>query len=268
MKKILLTLIAGSMVLLTLAQDNNVKINFLNLTYGDVRLGYERALNENLSVQGNIGFLIPRKVPGVFFDESAVEDYGGTVDIKNRLTGYNLSLELRYYPGSKGAPKGFYLAPYFKHNSWNALVSADFSYDATQAEYDDLSPAQQETAVYNSDNGSRPWQLDVTGEFTGKIKQTGGGIMLGYQWLVNDKVSIDFNFFGLGVESDKVILGLKTDAVDVDYTEWEKDIKEGTQDFTQFGDVDIKVESDEIKVSLGPILLPSPRFGLSFGYAF
>ena len=268
MKKLLLTMLAASLLFGANAQDNNVKINLLNLTYGDVRLGYERVLNENLTVQGNIGFLIPRKVPVAFFDESAVEDYGGTVDIKNRLTGYNLSLELRYYPGSKGAPRGFYLAPYFKHNSWNALVSADFSYDATQLEYNDLSAAQQETAVYNSSNSARPWELDVTGEFRGKIKQTGGGIMLGYQWLINDQFSIDFNFFGLGVESDKVILNLKTDAVDVDYKEWGTDIEEGTQDFPQFGDVTVDVDTDEITVKLGPILLPSPRFGLSFGYAF
>ena len=272
MKKLLTTACLATLALFASAQDNNVKVNLLNLTYGDVRLGYERVLNENLSLQGNLGFLIPRKIPTAFFDEEALEaEYGGRIDLGSKLTGYNLSLELRWYPGSKGAPRGFYLAPFFKHNSWSVNVTSGFEYDVTQQEYEDeLDAGEKENAYPIVDgNPAAGYTVATTGQFTGTFKQTGGGLMFGYQWLVSDKVSIDFNFFGLGVESDRVILDLETNARNVDFNEWEAEIQEGSQDFADFGvDIETEVRTNGIGIKTSSFLLPMPRFGFSVGYAF
>lgn len=271
MKKLALAIATSFIALGTFAQDNNIKLNLLNLvnpiTLGDLRLGYERKLTDNMTAQANVGLFIPRKLPTVFFDEDAVEDYGGTVDVENRLSGYNFSLELRFYPGEKEAPRGFYLAPYLKYNRWNALVSTSFDYEATDEEYADLTVAQQKT-VTSSGNPDRPHLLEATGEFKGGISQAGGGLMIGYQWVINDQISIDWNFFGLGVESVSSDLTLTTDAVDVDYLEWKAEIEEGTEDFADFADVEVEAKSDEINVKFGPFLVPSPRIGFSIGYTF
>lgn len=270
MKKILLTIFAASMFIGVNAQDNNVKINLMNVVaMGDVRLGYERVINENLTVQGNLGFLVPRKVPTFFFDEEAVEaEYGGEIEFGSKATGYNLSFELRYYPGSKGAPRGFYLAPYLKHNHWGINVDAGFRYDVTAVQYADLTTDQQATAVPSADP-FKPYTLTATGYYKGAFNQTGGGLMLGYQWLVSDKVSIDWNFFGLGIESDIVKLSLSTDAPDVDYQDWAEELDLATQSNSDFPvDVIVEVESDEIKIKTSRFILPMPRFGFSVGYAF
>lgn len=270
MKKLLLGLSMSFCMLSTIAQDNNVKLNLLNVTYGDLRFGYERTLNENLSLQANIGVLIPRKLPVDVFDEESLEaEYGGGIDLSSKVGGTNFSFELRYYPGSKGAPRGFYLAPYFKHNHWKLEMGSVFEYDVTESQFQDLTPNQQATATPSNDP-TRPYHLQAEGIFTGVFNQTGGGLMLGYQWLINDKISIDFNFFGLGVESDIVKLNLTTAGVDdIDYEEWGADIEDGAQEFADFGvDVEVDVQSDQIDIETSRFILPSPRFGLSVGYAF
>lgn len=272
MKRLLLTLCSLSIVYIINAQDNNVKLNLLNATYGDLRLGYERVLNDNLTVQGNIGYLIPRKVPTAFFDEETIEaEYGGNIDLSSKITGYNVSLELRYYPGSKGAPRGFYLAPYFKHNNWNINVVSAFSYDISQADFEnELTAGEQENATpIDPSDLSQGYTLSTSGTFNGKFKQTGGGLMLGYQWLVSDKISIDFNFFGLGIESDRVLLDLKTDAKNVDFQQWETEIQQGSEEFANFGvDIETDVRADGIGIKTSSFILPMPRFGFSIGYAF
>jgi hypothetical protein len=211
--------------------------------------------------------MIPRKVPNVLFDESEVEDYGGTVEIKNKLSGFSFSGEYRFYTSSsKDSPRGFYFAPFLKYNKYSMDISAGFDYDATKAEYDDLTPEQQATAdKINSDL----YRLEVTGNFHGHLRQFGGGVMIGYQWLIADKISIDFNFFGIGVEADAVVFDLSSDAIDVDYEEWSNEIEAEVKDASFYGGDKIQVtaESDKVKVK-APFIMFMPRVGFSIGYAF
>lgn len=247
------------------SQSNTIKISLLPTAWGEIRGSYEHAVNKNQSIQVNFGYVVPNTIPNFIYDESEVEDYGGSVDIKNKLSGFTVSGEYRFYTSSsKDAPRGFYFAPYFKYNKYNAETSAGFDYDLTAEEYNNLEPEQQEVATPNG----LGYTLEVTGDFDANMRQMGGGVMIGYQWLISDVVALDFNFFGLGVDSYLFNFDLSTEDVDVDYTRWGEEIKEELEDFTLIGeDIQVTPEQDRIRVR-APFVLPNIRFSISLGVAF
>jgi hypothetical protein len=126
MKKSILFGFVAVFALKAVAQENNLKINLLNAGYGEIRLGYERVLKEKRSLQVNFGMLVPRQLPNYLYDEQLVEDYGGTIDLVNRITGFAGSLEYRMYAGKKDTPRGLYFAPYLKFNRYAVSTSASF----------------------------------------------------------------------------------------------------------------------------------------------
>ncbi|MGF1637698.1 MAG: DUF3575 domain-containing protein [Cyclobacteriaceae bacterium] len=83
---------------MTLAQENNVKINIFSPLLRTLNLQYERALNENSSFQ--LGF---------FYTGASIQD--------TRLSGFGITPEYRFYLSETDAPEGFYLAPYLRYSS-------------------------------------------------------------------------------------------------------------------------------------------------------
>ncbi len=86
----------------------------------------------------------------------------------NRYQGFRLTPEFRYYPAgndTKAAPKGFFVGGYLMYQNYTAT-------------------SEQTIA-------------GVTKEGKARLHTWGGGAILGYQWLINDVLSIDL-FAGLG----------------------------------------------------------------------
>lgn len=265
MKKSILVLMSIAFFAKGYGQDNNVKFNLAPLIWGEIRLGYERVVKENQTAQLNIGIMIPRGLPTALYDPSEVEDYGGSVNIQNKITGFSVSGEYRFYTSSsKDALRGFYFAPYLKWNKYKIATSTGFEYEASLSEYLDLTPEQQAKADYNGSG----YDIDVTANFDAGFRQLGIGAMIGYQWLISDRVSIDWNFFGLGIDHTVFNVDISSEDIDVDYTKWGDEIKEEVKDFTIVGDrIEVEVESDKVKAK-APFLLPNLRMGLTIGVAF
>lgn len=101
MKKILLLLVAVSVLMPAKAQEtssekNVLKVNTLSLIIGTGSIFYERALTDNLSGQLGAGYL----------------NYGVSGD---RFSGLFLTPEVKIYPKAN-AIDGMYVAPYLRYN--------------------------------------------------------------------------------------------------------------------------------------------------------
>ena len=91
----------------TFAQDksNVVTLSVSNLALATPTVYYERVLNEKTSAK-----------LGVFFTGAKVST--------TKFSGLGLMPEYRIYPGKKGAPTGFYFAPFLKYTSFSLSESS------------------------------------------------------------------------------------------------------------------------------------------------
>jgi len=266
MKRSILTLIVVLTFAKSYGQDNNIKLDIVPLALGKINLSYERVVNDHQSAQIKLGFLIPRSLPGTLYDVSEVEDYGGTASLQNRIKGFSVSGEYRFYTGSsrKQSLRGFYFAPYLKWNKYKIETTSNFGYEANLSEYYELTAEQQAAAEFNGSG----YDIDVAANFDAGFRQLGLGAMIGYQWLIADKVSIDWNFFGLGIDHTVFEVDISSEGVDVDYTKWGKEIEEEVKDFTVVGDkIEVTVEKNSVNAK-APFLLPNLRMSISVGIAF
>jgi hypothetical protein len=156
MKKIVLVFSLFIFTATAFAQKNVVKVNLFGLLGSSYTLAYERVLNDKMSVQLSVGYRTI-KVSSVSI---------GTLSEKLTYSGPTIVGEFRYYltNASKDVPRGFYVAPFVRYGSYT------YKYD-----YNDSDP---NFSSYN-----------YTGKYT--VSSIGGGAMLGYQWLIADRVALD-----------------------------------------------------------------------------
>ncbi len=148
---------------------NVVKLNLAALGFQNVSLQYERAFHKNFSFAFQGGLLLSRTLPKQFQPKEN-SDFS---DLK--FTGFNCASEIRIYLGKKAkhpAPRGFYIAPYARFSSYKA--SAFFMY---------------------TDSNAVPIQ-DVPVDFKATFKGFGGGLLIGTQFIIAKKVSIDWWILG------------------------------------------------------------------------
>lgn len=131
------------------AQKNGAKINVLSPFALTGSFFYERVLNEQMSVQ-----------LGAFFTGYS---FFGT-----RFGGYGLTPEFRYY-FSGDAPKGAFVAPYYRYQSFDVRIRGI-----------------AELASYS---------------------QNGGGILVGKQWIIMDLVSLEAFIGGGYMAGEPQVIG-------------------------------------------------------------
>jgi hypothetical protein len=149
---------------------NIVRLNLSSMVLGNYHFTYERALRRNISFSLSYRFMPTGNIPFKdYFDNNLQSG-----DVKfNEVTVGNSAItpEIRFYLG-KGNMKGFYLAPYLRFSTFNATTP--ISYTSTSG-----GPA-----------------VEKTGDFTGKVTATSGGIMLGWQFNLSKKLLLDFQIIG------------------------------------------------------------------------
>src|SRR5262245_15881039 len=114
MKSKLVTLIVVALVAttqLSKAQDI-VKINLSSLAFTNISLQGEHILNDNSSISLGLSYLPSASLPSAITDK----DSAGNLSSMN-FSGWAITPEYRYYL-SGNAPKGFYLAGYFRYSSY------------------------------------------------------------------------------------------------------------------------------------------------------
>lgn len=213
-----------------IAQENVVRLGLGGLAVSNLNFDVERAVTDNQAVSLNLGILTPRsKLP------FGIDD-GTDLDLE-RIGGISIAPEYRFYTGTQEALRGFYVAPYLKYSRYG--VNAVGDYDGTD------------------------------GDVAAKLSTIGGGIQLGAQWLINDRVSIDWSFFGIGVNRHTLNLRLESDDREVDFQSLEDDFDATLAELPDFISKKIQTESgDDFISTKAPFLFPALRSSLSIGYAF
>jgi len=220
------------------AQNNVIKTGLPNILYGEYQLGYERMINSSQSMQLKAGYFQP--VSSFLIDKDLFR-FTDQYSIKGVDGGFQTSLEYRFYMGENQGPKGLYLAPYAR------LAQLYMGY----------------TDVIDN------LEFDVSTRFT----LAGVGAQVGYQWLINDRFCIDFNFFGAGIDFWVPRITYSREGYS-SYQNIEPDIREALEvsdDVKKFFNpskrLATKVNPDNLVARI-PFVLPGFRIGLSVGYAF
>lgn len=231
---------------------NVVKLNPLGVIgYRNIPIYYERAIYGPVAISAGFGYKLPTKVGGAYGRaiKAAVTNLGGTADF-GRITGFSLTPEIKFYLSERGAPRGFYIGPYFRYSRYRLGMSASGTDPIDNTFY----------------------MADVAMQY----KTIGGGIQMGAQWIINDGFTIDWFFFGPGFRRHEASMEVTSNVVSSDqWQQWEIDFEDDVESelaslpviggfFDNF-DAEAKTNGFTAKKPFG---FPNWRFGLSLGYAF
>jgi len=224
----------SSSIAQTVTEPKNVlNLGLGGLAFGNVSLNYERTFSDSRAASLTAGVLVPRKLPSYIYDNISEED---NWDADNKLSGFYIMPEYRFYPSYKIAPEGFYIAPFLRLNYYTLDISGDFD--------------------------------DVTADIKGKFTGFGGGVQFGMHWVIKEKVSIDFYMAGIGLYYDKLSLRFESDDPDVDYDELGRDVEVDVTGIPLIGEkTEIEVGDDYVDAT-SSFLFPGFRSGLSIGIVF
>ena len=236
MKKLFFILISGCLfVFHTNAQDlkHNLKLNVLSLLAVNISLQDEYTLNDNSSVCLGFSYLPTRKIitNGVPSDrEVEIEDLS--------FGGFAITPEYRYYFSGKN-PKGFYAAGYFRYSK----------YSTSEAEY-----------KFKRDDGTYE-PVKISGDYT----STGVGIMFGCQWLLGERMTLDWWILGAAFGSQK---GEYKGTGNFDADD-QQDVKDSFEDINVVGiDASVETSSTQMDVTVKNNWPAIRAFGLCVGYRF
>ncbi len=236
MIKNLTRLVLASLILgfshIAQAQENIAKIGIFALASKNVSLKYERVLNEKSSANLNLSFRIPGGLPlGINLADVLETE----ITDEAKLNSFNIAPEYRIY--TKGdAPRGFYVAPYIQYSSAGIKYSGIVESFATDSKIN--------------------------------YSNIGAGIQLGVQWLIKDKLSVDWTFLGIGIGNHRIKARYESDDPGIDFQDIIADIEAELDGIPIIGDrFNFESGADFAEGSVRAIL-PLFRGGLTFGYAF
>lgn len=223
------------------AQQNIAKIGVGSMFNRTLNLEYERLLTEKTSVFGEIGYQFPIDVPSqlVNFTEGTGSENNLIIN-DGKYNNFYFAAEYRIYTGGE-AGRGFFIAPYLKLSNYSFDVNGTYN---------------------NNANGfiNIPAKVNL-GYFSTSI-----GGQLGYQWIVKDKVTINWSFIGLGVGINRLSAGFTAADNDV-FEKWEQDVNDFLANFPG----NYQLSSDNATRTIdaaGTVILPAARASLSIGYRF
>lgn len=226
-------------------RKNAVKINLTSLLFSGISVQFERVITPRLSLSAGVNYRPEGQLPfsgfikNTFIDE---DELNARRFLDETMLSYMaITPEIRFYPGSNGAPNGFYIAPYLRYGSWDMVSQIEF------------------------DRGDDP-PADL--RLSGDLSYYGGGLMLGFQrarnrmtvdwWLLGPFIgSVDGNFVARGSEN-------------VALTEQEKrDIEQEINEIdTGIIDLSAKIGDDRVDVLIGGGILGIRAIGFTIGFRF
>lgn len=177
MKKLSLLFAVLAIAASVQAQNGIVKLGLSNVFVKTINLEYEHLLNEQNSILAEIAIQIPRDVPQSYFDR--IEAFGTDNKVTFNSGTYNnfyVAAEYRFYTGGNG-PKGLYIAPYAKLGNQTFDISGNYQHSTNSA-------------------------ITAAAE-VGLLSLSVGG-QVGYQWLIQDRFTINWNIVGIGASFNRV----------------------------------------------------------------
>lgn len=167
-------------------------------------LTYERALGSKISLSANVIFGPKRELSRIMSEANTAlstgidpaKGYGAITSLTtNRLY---LSPEFRFYPGKKGAPRGFYLSVEPYYSSLKMVMTINYGY----------------IMDVNTSIGTLPYLYNNNYDLTVQLTNFGGVIGIGNQWLLGDRVALDILWIGFGGGMGTISTGVDGTLID------------------------------------------------------
>lgn len=201
MKKIVVfSLLLALACLWVNGQNNVIKANLTRLMTLKAEVAYERAFLKKFSSQTTFTYQIPSsKIPGTGKMFTDAFENSGIYDAK--YNAYWITQDFRFYLSPiKESPKGIYLSLFGRYS--NRILNMVF--------IDTL-------------NNGRTFKTDGRINING----IGGGIMLGHQWIIANRLSLDLYIIGLGYNKHTFKLKASSD----EFTEQE--VRDAADEFNR-----------------------------------
>lgn len=216
------------------AQKNAIKLGISGVNYGDFFLNYERVINPKSSINVNVGY---------WDFKASLVDFSGIMNttedglsLQQYNSGFHSSVDYRFYVGKHDALKGFYLGPYVRYWDHSLILLDDIE--------------------------GEDFDVDT------KIWSIGFGFQMGYHWVINDYISIDWYFIGLGIESISAKFVYVTETRNFDYNTIVDDFIDVFDGFDYFQKKINTATSPENMTAKLPFIAPGIKTGLTIGVAF
>ena len=226
-------------------RKNAVKINLTSLLFSGISVQFERVITPRLSLSAGVNYRPEGQLPfagfikNTFIDE---DELNARRFLDETMFSYmTITPEIRFYPGSKGAPNGFYVAPYFRYGSWDMVSQIEFDRDNDPS-------------------------VDLS--LSGDLSYYGGGLMLGFQRARN-RMTVDWWLLGPFIGSiDGSFAARGSD--DINLTEQEKrDIEQEINEIdTGILDVSARIGDDRVDMLIGGGILGIRAIGFTIGVRF
>ncbi|MFV0470716.1 MAG: DUF3575 domain-containing protein [Paludibacteraceae bacterium] len=224
---------------------NIIKVNLTSLPLRNYTFYGERIINQHMSVSLGVGFIPQGRLPLVD-NFTSVTEQGVEGDILNmEVSSFAVIPEVRFYTGSSGYGRGFYVAPYLKYEKFGL----------------------DKVSVTFTDNDGDDRQIDLNG----KLDTYSVGAMIGYQWLIGSRKNfvIDLSILGLhGGKSSGNMHGYY--AIGEMTASEQQDVKENIDD--TLDDIPLIKYTTTVDEKNADVSISGPwaffRIGLSVGYRF
>lgn len=224
-------------------KKNIIKINLTSLAFKNASIQFERVMSRNTSLALGVSFLPKTGLP---FASTLSEKFGDNADAQRaiettKLSNFTITPEFRFYVGKKGAPNGFYIAPFARYQHMNF------------------------EQVYSYTAGNGKMHYPVIG---GKINNFGGGLLFGAQWKLSKNLNFDWWIAGpLYGSSSGNLVGLDdmSDLSAADRADLENDIESVDLPLTK---LDATIGQNRIDVKLSGPYVGIRAFGFALGLRF
>jgi hypothetical protein len=150
----------------------------------------ELTISKRVSLQATFKFMPRTSIPEAKYAARAFTDpvTGNNPFSNTKANALGSVIEVRVYSKKKAALRGFYWGPFISASSYNLS-----------------------TGVFSASYKVAPnyiYTLDMLG--TCKINAVGGGLQLGLQTMIKNKLSLDWTILGVGVCQTTVLAKIKT----------------------------------------------------------
>jgi Protein of unknown function (DUF3575) len=186
---------------------NVLKLGIDNLLLPRFDFAYERQTFARQSAGVEVAFGIPINIPTRYLSSFTLEnistqnpnDTAFSVTINSgRWQTWQIQPEYRFYVGKQGSPRGFYFGIYGKFKSRGFTASGDYTRPDT---------IDRQNMIIQT--------VSAKAAVKGGLRTFGAGVFLGYQFVINDRITVDFSPIGLGIDMHNVYLKFESNDADV-----------------------------------------------------
>ncbi len=226
--------------------ENTLKVNLSSLLLYNFSFQYERVIGPSGSVTLGVNYRPDLGVPFASLFKRVLEDQEAELDLGRMIDAASMSFlsvtpEFRFYPGSKGAPNGLYLAPFVRYAKWDMVNVFEFTPEDTDP-------------------------FDV--KLDGGLSYLAGGIMIGFQWQIGQRTTLDWWLAGPYIGAVDGSFFARGDQFEMSEQD-KRDLEQEVRDLDLIIlDLDARVKDDGVDVFMDGYILGLRTMGFTIGYRF